>query len=139
MSTININGVELELDLLDADVLERYEMLHQEVAAKSKAPLPEGTSTADGMRMQCRIVDEFFDALFGPGTAKRVLGENSNLGLRLEAFGKVASMSSEVRQEISAIADRYGPGRLQNRDQRRQQKKGKPPYVNNGYPGRLRQ
>lgn len=128
MSAIVINGTELELDLLDADVMEKYERLNAEIVRKIQEPTQyEGISASEGMRKQCRYVDSFFDKLFGDGTAQRVFGGSSNLGLRMDAFAQVCAASQNTRGELNAIAEKYGVGRLQNREQRRQQSFGKQP------------
>lgn len=138
MSTITINGIDLELDLLDADVLEKYEHLNEEIVKKIQEPTQyEGISTADGMRKQCRYVDEFFDKLFGAGTAQQVFGGGNNLGVRMDAFAQVSAASNNIRGELTSISDKYGVGRIQNREQRRQQQKhGKQQYRNRGNYGR---
>lgn len=124
MSTIKINGIDLELDLLDADVLEKYEHLNKEIVRKIQEPTQyDSISTADGMRKQCRYVDEFFDKLFGDGTAQKVFGGGNNLGVRMNAFAQVSAASKNIRQELTSISDKYGIGRIQNREQRRQQQK----------------
>ena len=126
MSAIVINGTELELDLLDADVMEKYERLNAEIVRKIQEPTQyEGISASEGMRKQCRYVDSFFDKLFGDGTAQRVFGGGSNLGLRMDAFAQVCAASQNTRGELNAIAEKYSVGRLQNREQRRQQPKPK--------------
>lgn len=138
MSAITINGIDLELDLLDADVLEKYEKLNQEIVAKIQEPTQyDGISTAEGMRKQCRYVDEFFDNLFGAGTAQRVFGGGNNLGVRMDAFAQVSAASKNIKGELTAISDKYGVGRIQNREQRRQQQKnGKQKYLNRGNYGK---
>lgn len=138
MSIIKINGIDLELDLLDADVLEKYERLNEEIVKKIQEPTQyEGISTADGMRKQCRYVDDFFDKLFGAGTANNIFGGGNNLGIRMDAFAKVSAASNNIRGELTAISDKYGVGRIQNREQRRQQPKhGKQKYTNRGNYGR---
>lgn len=124
MSIININGTDLELDLLDADVMERYERLNRDIVVKIQEPTQyEGLSAADGMRLQCRYVDGFFDDLFGPGTAEKVFGGGSNLGVRLDAFAQVASESEGIRGQLTSITDKYGIGRVQNRGQNSQHRK----------------
>lgn len=108
MDKLNINGTELSLDLLDADVLEKYESLNSEVAVRIKEPTQyEGLSNADAMRLQCRIVDEFFDGLFGAGTAVKVFGDNNNLGIRMEAFGQVAQYAASANDRIRDIQRKY--------------------------------
>lgn len=73
VSKVNINGVELEINLLDADVIERFEQLNKDISKKIQDPKAyEGKTTAEGMKFQCRCVEEYFDALFGLGTSNRV-------------------------------------------------------------------
>lgn len=127
MSVIIINGNELELNLLDADILEKYEKLNSEIVQKiNEKSQYENISTADGMRKQCRYVDEFFDKLFGDGTAEKIFGGGNDLKIRLEAFSQVSSAGNNVRSEIDTISSKYGAGRVVNREQRRQQQKHKP-------------
>lgn len=127
MSKVTINGVDLELDLMDADVVEKFEDLNKEIKKKIQDPQAyDGLSTADGMRYQCRCVDEYFDALFGIGTAEKVFHKNNNLGIRMEGFAQVTALSGEVKTFMDDLATKYGAGRVQNRQQRRaEQKKGK--------------
>lgn len=132
MSIITINDVELELDLLDADVMEKYETLNNWIIEKVNEPTQyDGLSTAEGMRLQCRRVDEFFDKLFGAGTAEKLFHGSNNLGDRLEAFGEVSRASDDMGENIVKITEKYGAGRLQNREQRRH--KGKKQQYHNRY------
>ena len=122
MSIININGIDLELDLLDADVLEKYQDLNNEIVEKIKEPTQyQGISTADALRKQCRYVEEFFDKLFGAGTAEKLFGGGNNFRIRADAFARVSAASNDAKKELASISDKYGVGRIQNREQRRQQ------------------
>ena len=48
MSKVTINGVDLELDLMDADVVEKFEDLNKWIVKKIQDPNAyEGLSTAD--------------------------------------------------------------------------------------------
>ncbi len=126
MEKVNINGVDLELDMLDADVVEKFESLIKEVTDKIQdGKNYEGLSNADGMRFQCRTVEEFFDKLFGDGTAERVFPKNNNLGIRMEAYGKVMQLSTASTERIHEIQNKYNPNRAMNRAERRAQNKGK--------------
>lgn len=136
VSKVTINGIELELNLLDADVIEKYENLNDEIKRKIQDPKAyEGKSTADGMRYQCRCVEQFFNALFGEGTSEKVFPKNNDLGNRLEAFGETAKLAKNAGTELNSIIDKYAPGRVQNRAEKRaaQKKKNKNFHaVNNG-------
>ena len=117
---MNILGVELEYDFFDADQLEAYERETQKVADDIKEPTQyEGKSTADSLRIQCRIVDNFFDALFGAGTAQKIFKGKANIRDHLEAFGIMAQGAKNARRELDEIEDKYTPNRAERRQQER--------------------
>lgn len=126
MSKVTINGVEFELDLMDADVVEKFDNLNAEIAVEIKNPEHyEGLSNADCMRVQCRMVDSYFDRLFGEGTADRIFPKRNNLGDRMEAFGQTVSMVKEQGSIMDSMTEKYTGQRVQNRQQRRaEQRKG---------------
>ena len=116
--------VELELDLLDADVVERYELLMARIVKDINEPTQyKDISNADAMRKQCRIVDVFFNDLFGPGTADMLFDGGNNLGIRLDAFANVASVKDDIQGDMNSIISKYGFQRIQNREERRAAKK----------------
>ena len=126
---MNIFGTELEYDFFDADQLEVYERENQKVADTIKEPTQyEGKSTADAIRIQCRIVDDFFNAVFGAGTAQKIFKGKSNIRDHMEAFGIVAASAMDARGELDAIEDKYAPNRAERRQieqkNRAAQKKG---------------
>ena len=124
MGVININGIDLELDLMDADVMEKFESLCTEIANKIQEPTQyDGLSSAEGMRKQCKYVDRFFDDLFGEGTAKAVFGGECRLDDHLEAFALVTSQRKVLDEQLQSISNKYGVNRLQNREQRRAKQK----------------
>ena len=111
---MNIFGTELEYDFFDADQLEVYERENQKVADTIKEPTQyEGKSTADAIRIQCRIVDDFFNAVFGAGTAQKIFKGKSNIRDHMEAFGIVAASAMDARGELDAIEDKYSPNRAE--------------------------
>lgn len=122
MAVVRIKGKEFELDLLDADVMEKYEALNAEVLEKvGDGSRYKNLSTADAMREQIRLIDEFIDGLFGAGTAKDCFGGSNHLGDRMDAFGQISEASNSMQKDVNRITERYGVGRLQNREQRRNQ------------------
>lgn len=126
VSKVNVNGVELEINLLDADVIERFEQLNKDISKKIQDPKAyEGKTTAEGMKFQCRCVEEYFDSLFGIGTSNRVFPKNNDLGVRMDAFAQVTALSGTIKTQITDITNKYSPQRTQNRAQRRAAKKNK--------------
>ena len=66
MSEMEYRGVTLELDLLDADNMEKFETALQETGEKvaDKAQYA-GKTNSEQMRIQIGYVDGFFDTVFG--------------------------------------------------------------------------
>ena len=113
---MNIFGVELEYDFFDADQLEVYERENAKVAEDIKEPTQyEGKSTADALRIQCQIVDNFFDAVFGSGTAQKIFKGKANIRDHMEAFGIMTQGVVNARKEFDAIEDKYTPNRAERR------------------------
>lgn len=140
---MNVLGVELDYDFFDADQMEVYERENRRVAEDVKEPTQyEDKSTADAFRIQCSIVDGFFDAVFGEGTAKRIFHGKANLRDHMEAFAIVAQAAGEARAEFDAIEEKYTPNRAERRrtekDNRKIQKLNSRNYNHNaaGHKGR---
>lgn len=132
---MNILGVELEYDFFDADKLEVYERENKRVAEDIKEPSQyEGKSTADALRIQCRIVDRFFDEVFGAGTAKRIFHGKANIRDHMEAFGIVAQGAANAREEFEAIEDKYTPNRAERRQAERDARQGQKQKTRNFNP-----
>ena len=67
MATIKVLDTELDLDLLDADELEKVDAALQ--AVEGDAQQDPALSQADNMRKQVGAVRKAFDTIFGEGTA----------------------------------------------------------------------
>ena len=107
MADIKIRGVELTLDLLDADVVELYDS-KMGTYLKDINDVPEGNSNAEEMRRQIRLTDTLLDDLFGAGTAGRIFADTkpSNLGARLGAMAELTDVVRETRKEIASYMAR---------------------------------
>lgn len=83
----NVLGVELELDIFDADVYETYEAAVNEVSRKvSENEELEGQKTSQKLRFQCVTIKEFFDEVFGSGTADKLFGGKNNIKDCVDAY-----------------------------------------------------
>lgn len=113
---MNVLGIQLEFEFFDADQLEVYERANEKVGKDIADPQKyEGLGTADAIRMQCRIIDGFFDEVFGEGTARKIFRGKSNIRDHLEAFGIVSQGAQDARGELDAIQNKYSPNRAQRR------------------------
>ena len=99
--TINVLGVELELDILDADVFEVYEAAVNEVSRKvTENDELEGQKTSQKLRFQCTTIKEFFDEVFGPGTADRLFHGKNNIKDCIDAYLAVLKTFKEVASDL---------------------------------------
>lgn len=132
---MNIMGVELEYDFFDADMLDKYEDANQKVQERIQEPTQyEGLRTGEALRIQCGIVNDFFDEVFGDGTADKIFGGKANIKDHMEAFGQVADAAMSCNEELSQIRNKYDPSRAERRAEEKRQRKqqSKKFYRNNG-------
>ena len=112
MATIKVLDTELELDLLDADELEKVDAALQ--AVEGDAQQDPALSQADNMRKQVGAVRKAFDTIFGEGTGLRVMGEK-NLTAFAQLTDAVQTQRAEFERSISSIKAKYSPNRAQRR------------------------
>lgn len=97
-----INGVNLpDIDVADALAMERYEHAHDNVAKAMDDLQPEGKRQSELIRAQCTAVFNFFNEVFGDGTAKKVFGESVNLTNCLNAY-------EDVVKAVNALGAKLG-------------------------------
>lgn len=126
MSMLKICGQELELDLFDADVMEVYEKSMDKVVKRAEETKKHTKmSNADGIREMCGIVKDFFDEVFGEGTADKLFKDKSNLAICMDAFGIVSSETRKMKGQVNAITNKYNMNRAQRRQEGKKNKHGK--------------
>lgn len=112
MDIVNVNGTSLELDLMDADVMERYEVMNKKISEQVQNINNMPGTTADKMRKICGMVRDYFDEIFGAGTAMQVFGNSQKLDIYLEAFGVVASASNSLSDKVKNLTEKYSASRV---------------------------
>ena len=126
MSMLKICGQELELDLFDADTMEVYEKSMDEVVKRAEESNKHTElSNADGIREMCGIVKNFFDEVFGDGTAEKLFKGKNNLAICMDAFGIVSSEAGKMKDQVNAITNKYNMNRAQRRQEGKKNKHGK--------------
>ncbi len=66
-----INGLSLELNLEDADCMERYENAFDKMSEEEKQ-LPKDGKSSVQIRAYCRLFRDLYDRLFGEGTSEKI-------------------------------------------------------------------
>lgn len=121
---LKINDVELELDLMDADMAEKYEKAYRKMQ-RDVANIPKNLSLADSIRKQCNLVFYFFDEVFGQGTSKKIFGNRTNLRECIKAVETLIDHVNKDVEESNKIINKYSPNRVARRDSKFNNRKGK--------------
>ena len=109
-----INNVELEdIDILDADVAEKYENALETI--EGIAEKVEGIKGSAAIRMQCTAIFNVFNVLFGEGTDKKIFGDKVNLLTCLKAFEELITVANSKKEEVEKLANKYSPNRVNRR------------------------
>lgn len=119
---IVVLGKELEYDFFDADLLEKYEKENLRVKERIQEPTQyDGKTTADSLRIQCGIVNDFFDEVFGNGTSEELFGGKNNIKDHMEAFASVTGAVMSCNGELKALTEKYSPNRAERRQSEKQE------------------
>lgn len=108
MAQIIVQGKELEADFFDADFMERYEAatrdLHKKATDESNR---KHEKVSDAFRAQCEVAREYFDRVFGEGTADMLFGEKRNLKTHMEAIAELTEYAARSKKEVNDLANKY--------------------------------
>lgn len=119
----NYKGLNLELDMTDVDVVERYEAIFDEMQEREKA-LPKTGKASEVLRAHYNWFVEVFDKIFGEGIGVQVCGEKKSLSNCYDAYDSfllfISSQKAAQRERVARIGTTY-----LNRAQRRAKKTSK--------------
>ena len=121
---LKINDVELELDLMDADMAEKYEKAYKKMQ-RDVANIPKNLSLADSIRKQCQLIFTFFDEAFREGTSKKIFGNKTNLRECIKAVETLIDHVNKDVEEANKIINKYSPNRVERRNSKFNNRKGK--------------
>ena len=116
------NGIELEVDLQDANFAEKYEDAFQKMSDAEKKLQKDGKNS-ELIKNYCRMFFSLFDDLYGPGTSEKLFAGKMNAGYVDEAYSRfidAAKRSSiEAAKRRSDFLQKYAPNRAQRRHKRK--------------------
>lgn len=112
---MKILDVEIDFDLFDADQVEKFEVEAKKVLEASKTTKIEDLSFSEALRIECQIVEDFFDNVFGKGISEKLFKGKKNLTEHIKAFEEIVSEKARKQTELEATLNKYLP----NRDSRK--------------------
>lgn len=114
-----INGLSLELDLEDADCMERYENAFDKMSEEEKQVSKDGKASVR-IRAYCRLFRDLYDRIFGEGTSEKIFRDiPDNTDLYDEIYFKFLDfVTTQKNAAVEAKAEKmtkYRPNRQQRR------------------------
>lgn len=102
---MKINNVEIEdLDLMDADVAEKFEKATNDLQEKEKLQDFTDKGLAEIIRIQCTLIFDFFNDVWGEGTDKKIFGNKTNYRICEKAFKDVVEYAMKQKNEVLKVA-----------------------------------
>lgn len=116
---MKIKGIEVDFNFLDADDIERFEReaenVKRECEEKCEEKCKQKMSLAEAIREECKVINNFFDNVFGVGISQKLFGNKNNLEEHIKVFEEVIKEKIEQQKRLQATFDRYQPNREQRR------------------------
>ena len=110
-----INGVEIDIDFTDADIIEKIDIKRKDVEKKAEEleKNKNNITPAEGIRQECKILKEFLDYVLGEGTSKKIFGDKDSLRDCLQAFEDIINERNRQLENFKTVVNKYSPDRLQ--------------------------
>lgn len=117
-----INGLSLELDLEDADCMERYENAFDKMSEEEKQIPKDGKASAR-IRAYCHLFRNLYDRIFGEGTSEKIFKNvPDNTDKYNEVYFKfldfVTAQRNAAVTKRSEKMSKYRPNRQQRRNKK---------------------
>lgn len=98
-----VNGVNLpDPDIGDPDFIEKFENAQQRCSESFTEVANQDIKWSEKVRSQCIAVFEFFEEVFGEGTAKQVFGDSVNLRVCVEAYAEASNGVRALDKDLAA-------------------------------------
>lgn len=111
---IEINGVTLQADFMDADFMERFEPAVYELRDQINASKTMQGSTAAKYKAMNQTIEDAFNKIFGDGTADSIFQGSKNVMVHLEAVAKIEEAQRIEKKQFNDLSNKYTQRQKQN-------------------------
>ena len=110
-----INNVAIpDPDVGDFEFATKFEK-QCEIILKKTASINKNIKLSEGIKTQCTMIFEFFDAVFGEGTAKKIFGDKVNLKTCIDAYEEAINGVKALENNLAEYIKNKGKNRQQRR------------------------
>ena len=121
-----IRGVDFDIDILDADVMERLEDAAEKIqkrVAEEKAKKYKKNS--EFIRVFNGLTEKFIDEVLGECSSELIFGGSQNMMEHMEAYNGIFAAKEEAMSAVTEFTETFQNTYSPNRAQRRAAAKGK--------------
>jgi gamma-glutamyl:cysteine ligase YbdK (ATP-grasp superfamily) len=112
---MNLKGIEVEFNFLDAEDMEKFEKEVDIVLKKCEKEEKENHKTSESIKIQCKIIEDFFDNVFGKGISDKIFVKKYNLAEHLEIYADIIKERNVQVDKTENAFGRYKPNREERR------------------------
>lgn len=106
---MNIRNVEIDFDFLDADDLEKFEYEAKKLQQIIDREAKKQYTGIEIIKVQCRMIENFFNKVFGEGISDKLFQKKNNLNDHLLLFEEVIKAKQNNDRELENRFKKYQP------------------------------
>lgn len=104
---IEINGVTLQADFMDADFMERFEPAVYKVRDKINESKTMQGSVAAKYKLMNQSIETCFNDIFGESTADSIFQGSKNVMVHLEALARIEEAQRAEKKQFNDLSNKY--------------------------------
>ena len=104
---IEINGVTLQADFMDADFMEKFEPAVYEVRDRINESKTMQGMVAAKYKLMNQSIETCFNTIFGEGTADSIFQGSKNVMVHLEALARIEEAQRVEKKQFNDFSNKY--------------------------------
>ena len=121
-----IRGVDFDIDILDADVMERLEDAAEKIQKRvAEENAKKYKKNSEFIRVFNGLTEKFIDEVLGEGSSELIFGGSQNMMEHMEAYNGIFAAKEEAMSAVTEFTETFQNTYSPNRAQRRAAAKGK--------------
>lgn len=121
-----INGVEFDIDLMDADVMERLENAAEKIQKRVVEEKKKGhKKNSEFIRVFNGLTEDFINEVLGDGASDMIFSGSQNMMEHMKAYNGLFAAKDAAMAEVSEFEQNFKNNYSPNRAQRRAAGEGK--------------
>ena len=102
---MKIGNIDVDFSFTDADDIEKFEKALAVVKEKSAEYQRKQLKMSEALRLECDIIDEFFDTTFGEGISQKLFNGKKDLQKHMELFKDITDAKNETTRSFQNLYD----------------------------------